>query len=88
MIGYKVSFEMVSAIGHPEYYRGSRPCVRPEQVPDEHWHMVERVGDGARAQYEGLRRLVAEGELIRNVRLWECAALPEIEWRVVVAPDG
>jgi len=88
VIGYKVSFETVSAVGHPEYYRGTRPAVRPEQVPEDHWHTVERAGDGVHGQYNGLRRLMAEGELIRNVRLWTCGSLPEVEWRVLLTADS
>jgi hypothetical protein len=65
----KISFETVSAIGHPEYYNGDAPSVRPEQVPDEHWHTVERVGEDVHDQYNGLRQLMEQGELIRDVRL-------------------
>lgn len=75
----KVSFEMVSAVAHPEHYYGSSPAVRPEQVPDEHWHSQERQGDDVADQYEGLLTLMGQGELIRNVRLYE----GETQWREV-----
>ncbi len=81
---HKVSWEMVSAVGHPEYYRNERPIVRPEQVPDEHWYTVERVGDVS-GQYVGLRKLITQGELIRNVRLW-VGESAEIAWREVTDP--
>ena len=81
MIRLKVSWEMVSAIGHPEYYRGEHPCVAAAQVPDEHWHRVEREGDdGIRVQYNGLRRLIDQGELIRNVQLFVATAP---QWREI-----
>jgi hypothetical protein len=78
----KVSFEMVSGIKYPGYYRGERPVVRPEDVPNEHWHTVSREGEGVEDQYDGLLELIAEGELIRNARLLQAA---EPQWREVGA---
>lgn len=83
----KVSFEHVSAIAHPEYYYGDRPAVRPEQVPDEHWHLTERQGDDVDEQYRGLLQLMGRGELIRNPRLYEADPPAEIDWREVTT-DG
>lgn len=82
----KVSFEQVSAIRHPEYYRGDHPCVSADQVPDEDWTRTEREGDGARDQYNGLLRLMAAGELIRDVHLYEAEAVATT-WREVT-PGG
>lgn len=76
----KVSFEHVSAIRHPEYYRGDHPCVSADQVPDEHWTRTEREGDGVRKQYNGLLELIGKGELIRDVHLYEAEAVAS-EWR-------
>lgn len=78
----KISFEHVSAIRYPQYYRGDHPCVAPADVPDEHWSQVERSGDGIAAQRNGLMLLMAHGELIRNVRTFEAAVL-EPHWREV-----
>jgi len=87
MKAQKVTFEQVSAIDHPEYYQGDHPRVPAEMVPDEHWHRTERIGDDVRGQYNGLRRLIEQGELIRNVRLYEANVSTEIEWRDVT-PGG
>lgn len=76
----KVSFEHVSAIKHPEYYRGDAPAVLASEVPDEHWTWTEREGD-VDDQYQGLLELQASGELIRNVRLFEADPVPEPQWR-------
>lgn len=79
---YKVAFEHVSAIRHPQYYRGDRPAVAADVVPDEHWTYVERIGDGCAEQYEGLVDLMRRGELIRDVVLCD-ADVPEPQWREV-----
>lgn len=80
----KVSFEHVSAIRYPQYYRNERPVVAPEDVPDEHWTLTERTGDGPGvwSQYNGLHRLIGEGELIRNPRVFETPVI-EPTWRDV-----
>lgn len=66
----RLTFEQVSAIAHPEYYRGERPCVRPDQVSDNHWKLTSRVGgDELLDQYDGLIELQRSGELIRDVSL-------------------
>lgn len=82
---FKVSFEHVSAIRYAQYYRGDQPTVTPAEVPEEHWTLteVERDEPAARSQIKGLHKLVAAGELIRNVRLFEGDAPQEIEWREV-----
>lgn len=79
----KVTFEQVSAIAHPEYYNGDRPAVTPDQVPEAHWSRTERQGDGVVSHYEGLQRLIREGELIRDVRLFESG---DPEWHEIQPP--
>ena len=79
---YRVTFETVSATNHPQYYRGEKPIVPADQVPDGHWHPVERTGAGIHAQYRGLLRLVEQGELVRNVRLFK-GTTSKISWREV-----
>ena len=83
----KVVFSTVSAIAHPEYYRGDRPCVAAADVPEEHWHQVEREGDrdSVEQQYEGLIELERSGELIRDVVL---LMADEPEWRPVEHSGG
>lgn len=80
---FKVSFEHVSVIRYPQYYRGDQPCVTASEVPEEHWTLteVERDEEAARAQINGLHKLVAARELIRNVRLFEGDAPAQVEWR-------
>lgn len=72
---------MVSAIGHPEYYRGDNPICSPNQVPDVDWHVVEKEGlfDDLIEQHSGLLLLISKNELIRNVQLFT-ATKPEIQW--------
>jgi hypothetical protein len=84
----KICFEQVSAIRHPEYYRGDRPCVAASNVPDEHWHRTERTGDkdSVMSQYEGLQMLMYRGELIRDVCVY-VAEQVEPQWREF-APDA
>lgn len=74
----KVSFELVSPVEHREYYcrHGEHPATDPATIPDEHWKYVERVGNDVYDQYRGLCTQVADGELIRNVKLWEA----EVHW--------
>lgn len=76
----RVTWEHVSAIGHPEYYRGDNPCVSASAVPDAHWTSMERIGEDIQLQATGLRQLVREGELVRNVQEWEA---PDDAWTVV-----
>lgn len=82
---WRVSFELVNPISHPQFYRGERvtPGVTAATVPDECWTPVSRETDSeddARNQYQGLIQLIAEGDLVRNVRLetstvaWETVA--------------
>lgn len=75
---FKVSFEYVNPIQHPEYYHGDHPisrCVPPQDCnpPDECWRYVEKEGfyESVSAQYEGLIKQVNEGELIRNVKRYK-----------------
>lgn len=84
---WRVSWEMVDAIGHPECYDPDmdRPCVDPDDVPADHWHWVHRETDSERdalRQFDGLRLLESEGELIRNVRLDRA---PSRQWSDVAA---
>lgn len=89
----KISFEHVSAITHPQYYctaHGSHPAVTADQVPADHWTLTQRTstrdgGGDIWAQYDGLRKLIADGELVRNVHVFE--AWPALEWRDVT-PAG
>lgn len=79
---YRLTFEIVSAVAHPQYYRNEKPTVPADQVPDEYWHTVERTASDVHGQYIGLRRLIDQGELIRNVHLFEGEAT-EVSWREV-----
>lgn len=85
----KLSFEHVKAISYPQYYRGDRPAVSADDVPDEHWTRTERTGEGIWDQYDGLQELMYTGELIRNVFVYE-AEVPVPEWRDVTpaSPPG
>lgn len=84
---YRLRWEMVSAIRHPEFYIGERFAVDPATVPGECWHEVVRESTEAGSihdQLDGLRRLVASGEAIRNIRCESAVAAPleftEVDW--------
>ncbi len=83
-IRYKVEWEMVSAISHPEYYQNELPIVSPFSVPDEHWHIVNREGDedSIKGQYVGLIKLKMSGELIRRCSLYK-AETETIDWQEI-----
>ena len=81
----RLTFDYVSAVAHPQYYQGKKPCVQEQEVPDEHWTTVDRVGDAILAQHRGLMDLIARGELIRNVHLFEADIPPQPQWREVTS---
>lgn len=70
-----VRFEMVSPEEHPEHYffgRGTRPVVKPDQVPDQHWKLVvvtHWTHPIAVGQLRDLNYRITCGALIRAVRL-------------------
>jgi hypothetical protein len=66
---YRISFEFVNPISHPQAYRGDNPCVPAAMVPEDWWHRVERESydlDDVQSQFDGLNSEIAKGELIRN----------------------
>lgn len=66
---YRISFEIVNPISHPQAYRGDSPRMRASDVPEAWWHHVERESydlDDVRSQFDGLISEIAKGELIRN----------------------
>lgn len=66
----RLTFDHVSAIAYPQYYRLERPVVHTDNVSEKHWSRVVKVGgDELAAQYEGLLGLIRDGELIRDVSL-------------------
>lgn len=68
---FKVTFEMVSPIAHPQFYDANDvPTLEAELIPDRYWHTVESTGKDILDQYRGLLELMNTGEPIRNVRLY------------------
>jgi hypothetical protein len=66
---YRISFEIVNPISHPQAYRGDRPCIPAEVIPDDWWSKVKRESyelADIEMQFSGLVEQIAEGELIRN----------------------
>jgi len=66
---YRISFEFVNPISHPQAYHGDEPCMRAADVPEAWWHRVERESydlADVESQLYGLRSEIAKGELIRN----------------------
>jgi hypothetical protein len=79
----KLAWEMVHPLTHPECYHGDYPAVTPDQVPESYWQPVETPPrEDVDEQYHGLHNLIAAGELIRNVRMFE-ADIVEPQWREV-----
>lgn len=79
----KLTFEYVSPLAHPEAYHGSRPAMRPDEVPEHWWTPAEpSVRDDVSGQYQGLLILIEQGELVRNVRRYR-AVQPDPAWVVV-----
>ena len=70
---YKLNWMMVSAIAHPEFYRGEHPIVKLSEVPEELWHYVERTGqkEDILLQRDGLLHLIKQGELIKDVHVFK-----------------
>lgn len=72
-----IEFESVSAIRYPLFYDPRTERVRQgldwSIVPEDAWTKAERTSTESdiRSQYTGLMRLINEGELIRNVKVYE-----------------
>lgn len=69
---YRILFEFVNPISHPDAYYGERPRILASDVPEEWWQPVRResydLGD-VQDQQRGILSQIAEGELIRNPRI-------------------
>jgi len=73
---WRVSFEMVSAVTHPELYDPATERARADvvlgDIDEDWWHPVSRETSSevdARSQILGLYEQIGEGELIRRVLL-------------------
>lgn len=69
---YRLTFESVSAITHPELYRGDHPRYPVAEIDDfdDYWHTTTtptRTPQEAATQYAGLLDLAEAGEYIRNI---------------------
>lgn len=90
---YKLTWESVSASLHPGYYdwnteRAIAGALEKLDTPehDGAWHRTEKIHTDllpALRQRSGLLQLRAEGELIRNVRLY---VREPSEWGEVIIP--
>ena len=80
---WRVEWQHVSAIAYPEYYASDNPVVVPSEVPDMYWTSVHREGseDTIKSQYAGLKALVEEHQLVRNVTLWNAPAVTQVTWQ-------
>lgn len=80
---WKMTWWHVSAILHPEYYKGDNADADPGDVPEEHWSMCSVVRDTLEEieqQYNGLHQLIEENELIRDVKVYRRPAPVEPPW--------
>lgn len=74
MSQYRIEFESVSAIRHPEAYYANGLPIRGFDIPEDWWHTTvtpNRDREHAESQFEGLLGLQKSGEHIRNVRVFE-----------------
>ncbi len=92
---YRLSWEMVSAAelwrycnADPAFYKNVTQIVPNSQIPDEHWHRVERTDTDPWAQYSTLRQWAdADKEFVRNVVL-ERAERIDPDWQPVSVPGS
>lgn len=86
---YTIQFESVSAQRYPHLYNWSteraRKDIDPSELEGVEWHKAERTStkDSIRSQYAGLKKLIAEGELIRNVKVFKTEIIHtnvEVDW--------
>jgi hypothetical protein len=88
---FRIEFESISAIRYPQMYdqrtdraieiSGLSHADALAAIPEDWWTPTAAEHDTeerAREQYDGLHKLIAEGEWIRNVRMLRSAA-PEWE---------
>lgn len=72
---YRLTFEVVNPISHPQAYMGDEPWMRKQDIPGDWWQQVQKeVSDfeEIRDQANNLQKSDAEGsEFIRNVHLEE-----------------
>lgn len=76
---YRLTFEVVNPISHPQAYMGEEPWMRKQDIPEDWWQRVQKIVsdfEEIRNQVDNLRQSDAEGlEFIRNVRLEESGVL-------------
>lgn len=79
---YRIEFETVNPISHPQYYHGERPAFPPAFVPEQAWCKLSRESDlkSIESQRQGLMTLIERGEYIRNVRVFKAV---EPNWEEV-----
>lgn len=89
-IEYRLSWEMVGQSSlrlfcnaDPVFFKNVTQTVPNSQIPDEHWHPVEKITNDPWQQYDTLRRWADEDrEFVRNVRLQQREAPARNEgWR-------
>lgn len=87
---YRLSWEAVAQSvlhlycnANPVFYSNVTQAVPNSQIPDEHWHRIERIDTNPWQQYNQLRKWAdADEEFIRNVTLEQAASI-EPDWQPV-----
>lgn len=86
---YTIEFESVSAQRYPHLYdwrtERARKDITPAEMEGVEWHKARRTDNEAsiRSQHTGLKQLIAEGELIRNVKVFKTTITEtetEVDW--------
>lgn len=90
--GWKLEWEMVKQVelykyynADPTFYKNVTVTTSTDDVDEEDWHIISKEGTEAnlRNQYKGLKRLIEEGELIRNVKLFKAVEKTITRWQEV-----
>lgn len=88
----RLSFEYIDPIAYPQFYcaHGDKPASNPATIADRYWKQVviEAASPNEKAitmdQWNNLLEQVADGELLRNIRMQVAENLIP-DWREISA---
>jgi hypothetical protein len=88
----KLSFEYIDPVAYPQFYcpHGDHPATDPATIADRYWKpvVIEAASPNEKAlamdQWNNLLQQVADGELLRNIRMQVAENLTPA-WREITA---